>query len=168
MQWFDWMTLAIVLGVAVVQTIRGSKVDGMGLPLFDAAGLVIAAVAATKLSGGVAQALHLEKTLVMLVLFVLLGVGAFVAGRWLFTVTEWSFGTMDGFFSFVFGVVAGWTIAHMVLRIIIESQGVTGPVGSAIGSAIVAREVFEFRGWNWLMQLFFKARLGPEFDPDVG
>jgi len=168
MQWFDWMSLAVVVGVAIVQTIRGTKAGGMGLPMFEAAGLVLAAVVATNLSGGVGQALHMQKSVVMIVLFLVLGVGAFVLGRWLFSVTDLSFESLDGLFSFLFGVAAGWTIAHMLLRIIVESQGVTGPVGSAMANAPVAREIFEFRAWNWLVRLLFRAKLSPDIDPDVG
>ena len=160
MQWFDWMTLGIIVAAAVVQTIRGNKAGGMGLPLFEAAGLVVAAVAATNLSGGVAQMLSMQKSTVMIIMFGVLGVGAFILGRWLFSMTGWSFQSLDGFFSFVFGVVMGWAIAHMVLRILLESQGATGPVGSAMAGAPVAREIFEFRTWNWLMRLLFKAKMG--------
>ncbi|OYD14778.1 hypothetical protein CH330_07660 [candidate division WOR-3 bacterium JGI_Cruoil_03_51_56] len=168
MQWFDWMTLTIVLGITIIQTIRGTKAGGMGLSMFDAAGLIVAAVAATHLSDGFAQALHMQKYVAMIIIFALLGIGAFILGRWLFGITGWSFQSMDGFFSFVFGVVAGWTIAHMVLRIIIESQGATGPVGSAIDNAIIAREIYQFRGWNSIMRLLFRAKLGPSINPDVG
>jgi len=168
MLWIDWMTLAIVLGVAITQTVRGVKAGGMGLPMFEAAGFVVAAVAATNLSGGIAQALHMQKAVVMLVMFVLLGVGALFLGRWLYTVTDLSFQSLDGFFSFVFGVVVGWIFAHMVLRIIMGFQGTGGSVAAVINTAPVAREIFQFRGWNWLMRLLFRVRLGPEFNPDIG
>jgi hypothetical protein len=32
----------------------------------------------------------------------------------------------------------------------------------------VAREVFSFRTWNALMRLLFKAKFGPDLDPDIG
>ncbi len=169
MFWFDWMALAIVLVVAITQTVRGAKAGGMGLPLFEAAGLVIAAVAATNLSGSISNALHMQKATVIIILFLVLGVGAFILGRWLFTVTQLTFESLDGLFSFLFGLVAGWTISHMVLRVVIESQGgSTAPILALMNNAYVAREVYQFRGWNWLMQLLFRARLSPEFNPDVG
>ena len=40
MQWFDWMTLAIILAIAILQAIRANKVGGMGLPLFETANLL--------------------------------------------------------------------------------------------------------------------------------
>ena len=59
MLWFDWMTLGIVVGVTIVQIVRGTKAGGMGLPLFEGAGLVLAAVIATRLTSPLAQALNI-------------------------------------------------------------------------------------------------------------
>jgi uncharacterized membrane protein required for colicin V production len=168
MHWFDWLVLAVVVVVAIVQTVRGTKAGGMGLPMFEAAGLVVAAVAAGKFAGPLAEATHLSKAMVLTVTFVLLAALAFVAGRWLFGLTGWSFQSMDGFFSFVFGVVAGWTFGYMILRIIIESQGYNGEVATLMVNSPVAREIFSFRTWNALLRLLFKAKLGPDFNPDVG
>lgn len=168
MYWFDWAALAVVLFVAITQTVRGIKAGGMGLPLFEAAGLVVAAVAATNLAGGISQSLRIAKPVVLVAVFVFLAIWAFILGRWLFTLTSLSFESLDGFFSFIFGVVAGWTLAHMLLRVILEFQGPSGPVAGVLPNALIAREIYLFRGWNWLMQLLFRARLAPEFDPDVG
>ncbi len=168
MQWFDWMSVGILVGVTIIQTVRGVKAGGMGLPMFEALSLIVAAVVATNLSGGVAVLLHADKWLIMTIMFLLLGVGAFLLGRWLYTVTDLSFQSLDGFFSFLFGVAAAYVFGHMVLRILIEFQGATGPIGSALDNAPVAREVFEFHWWNWVVGLLFKAKLGPEFNPDVG
>lgn len=168
MLWFDWMVLAIVAGAAVIQAIRAGKAGGMGLPLFEAAGVIVAAAGATGLSGPLAEVLHMQKATAMIVLFVVFTVLAFVVGRSLFSLTNWSFQSMDGFFGFLWGVALGWVIAHMVLRILIESQGTNGPVAANMDTAIIAREVFQFRTWNSLMQLLFKAKLGPDFNPDVG
>jgi hypothetical protein len=68
----------------------------------------------------------------------------------------------------MFGLVLAWTIAHMVLRVVILSQGGNGEVAAQMANSPVAREVFEFRTWNALMRLFFKARTGQEIDPDLG
>lgn len=168
MFWFDWMTLAIVLGVTVIQTVRGIKAGGMGLPLFEAAGLVVSAVTATGVAGSVARALHLSKPVVLVSIFFLLAIGAFALGRWLYTVTQLSFESFDGVLSFIFGLVAGWTIGHVVLRVFIESQGPAGPIAGVMNSTLIAREVLQFRGWNWLVKLLFRARLAPEFNPDIG
>ena len=168
MHWYDWMTLAIVVVVAVLQTIRGTKAGGMGLPLFEAAGVVVAAVASTAFTPALAGMIHVREIIVMLVLFAVLVVLAFIIGRWLFTLTSLSFESMDGLFSFIFGIVMGWAIAHMVLRIVMVSQGSNGELATGMATSPVAREVFSFRTWNALMRLLFKAKLGPDFDPDVG
>ncbi len=168
MQWFDWMTLAIVAVVAIVETVRAGKAGGMGLALFDAGGVVVAAVGATRFGGRLAEILRMQVSTVTLVLFAAFVVLAFIVGYWLFGLTGWTFGSLDGFFSFIFGIATGWAIAHMVLRVIILSQGTNGEVASLMASAPIAREVFTFRTWNALVQLLFKAKVGPEFDPDVG
>lgn len=168
MHWFDWMALGIVVVVAIIEAVRANKAGGMGLALFDAAGVVVAAVAATKLSGTLAETLRMQPATVMIVLFAVLAVLAFVIGYWLFGLTGWTFQSMDGFFSILFGVVTGWAIAHMVLRIVIASQGTNGEVASLMAASPVAREVFTFKTWNALMKLLFKAKVGPDFNPDIG
>ncbi len=168
MLWYDWMSLGIVVGVAIIQTIRGVKAGGMGLPMFEAAGLVVAAVSATKLSGPLGESLHVRTATVMIALFAVFGLLALVLGRWLFSVTGASFQSLDGFFSFVFGIVAGWIIAHMVLRIIIGSQGTNGALASVAATSPIVREVYLFHTWNKLIGLLLRAKLGPEFNPDIG
>jgi uncharacterized membrane protein required for colicin V production len=168
MHWFDWLALGIVVVVTILQTVRGVKAEGMGLPFFEAVGLVVSAVTSVHLSGPVAQALHMQKGTVMIIIFLILGVLSFVLARWLFSLTAFSFQSLDGFFSLLFGLAAGWTIANMVLRIIIESQGMNGEVATLAASSPVAREVYSFRTWNALMRLLFRAKLGPDFNPDIG
>ena len=168
MHWYDWMTLAIVVGGTIVQTVRGSKAGGMGLPLFEAVGVIVAAVGATAFCHGLAGMIHVSESVVLLVLFLVFSVVAFIIARWLFTLTALSFESLDGLFSFFFGLVLAWTVAHMVLRIVIMSQGGNGEVAAQMASSPVAREVYQFRTWNALMKLLFKAKLGPEFNPDEG
>ena len=168
MHWYDWMTVGILVVVTIVQTVRGSKAGGMGLPLFEAGGLVVAAVASTAFAGPLAAMAHMREGVVLVVLFIVLAVIAFGLARWLFSLTGLSFQSFDGLFSFIFGLVAAWTIAHMVLRIVMESQGVNGELATQMANAPVAREIFQFRTWNRIVGLLFRAKLGPEIDPDVG
>lgn len=168
MHWYDWMTLVIVVGGTIIQTVRGSKAGGMGLPLFEAAGVVVAAVAATAFTQGLAGLIRVSESVVMLVLFLAFSILAFIVARWLFTLTAFSFESLDGLFSFLFGLVLAWTVAHMVLRIIIMSQGGNGEIAAQMANSPVAREVYQFRTWNALMRLLFKAKLAPDFNPDEG
>ena len=168
MHWYDWMTLLILVAVTIIQTVRGSKAGGMGLPLFEAAGVVVAAVGATAFSHSLAGAIHVGEGVALLVLFLVFAVLAFIVGRWLFTVTALSFESFDGLLSFLFGLVMAWTIAHMVLRVVIASQGSNGELATHVASSPVVREIFTFRTWNALMKLLFKAKLGPDFNPDQG
>jgi hypothetical protein len=168
MYWYDWMTLVILVVVTIIQTVRGSSAGGMGLPLFEAAGVIVAAVAATALSRGLAGQIQVRESTAMLALFLAFSVLGFIVARWLFTLTALSFESLDGFFSLVFGLVLAWTVAHMLLRIMMASQGAGGELETNMAISPVAREVFSFRTWNALMRLLFKAKIGPDFDPDVG
>jgi hypothetical protein len=152
--------------VAVGQTIRGVKSGGVGLPLFEAAGGVVAAVAATELSHSVAGALHFSESTVMFVLFLVFSALAFIVAHWLAAIWVLSFETLNGALSLLFGLVLAWAVAHMFLRIMIGSA--EGDAADAIANSPVAREVFQFRTWNALLRLLFKAKAGPGFDPTEG
>jgi positive regulator of sigma E activity len=165
MNWHDWVTLVIMVTVIVVQTIRGSKAAA-GLPMFEAAGGVVAAAAATAFSPGLAGAIHVREDTVMFVLFIVFLAVAFMLAHWLFAMTGLSFQSLDGIFSFFFGLVLAWAVAHMFLRIMIGSA--EGESAQAIANSPVAREVFRFRSWSALLRLLFKAKTGPDFDPTEG
>jgi hypothetical protein len=168
MHWYDWMTLVIVVGGTIIQTVRGSRAGGMGLPLFEAIGVIAAAVGATAFTPGLAGTIHVSESVVLLVLFLVFSFVGFVVARWLFTLTGMSFLSFDGLFSFIFGLVLAWTVAHMVLRIVMMAQGGNGEVAAQMANSPVAREVYQFRTWNALMRLLFKAKLAPDFNPDQG
>lgn len=168
MYWFDWMTLGIVLVVAVLETIRANNSGGFGQALFDALGLVVAALGSTWLAGPLAGLLGGRQWVLTLIIFVVLSVGALAVARMLFSATEWSSDSFGGLLSFIFGLACGWVIANMVLRIVIQSQGESGEVIALMSGAPVAREVFQFRLWNMLMNSLFDLNLGPKIDLDAG
>lgn len=168
MHWFDWMCLVVVLGGAIIQTIRTTKAGGMGLTLVEMLGLVASAVAATKFSPPLAQLLKVTPPVTLIVLFIGFAVLSFTFARWFFGLTGWSFESLDGFLGFIWGFVTGWVIAYMILRVMVESQGPNGAITSTLPTAPIAREVFYFKTWNAILHLLFKVRLGPEFNPDVG
>ncbi len=165
MSWVDGMTLALMALVTVVQTVRGVRAGGMGLPFFEAAGVIVAAVAATSLSHELAGSLHVNESTLLLVLFILLSVLAFVLARWLFALTALSFQSLDGILSCLCALVMAWTVGHMFLRIMIGSAD--SEYVEAIANSPVAREVLRFRSWHALMRLLFKAKAGPEIDPGL-
>ncbi len=164
MDWYDWVTLAIMVTVIVVQTIRGSRAAA-GLPMFEAAGGVIAAVAATAFSPGLAGMIHVSEYTVTFVLFIAFLAVAFLVAHWLFAMTGLSFQSLDGVLSLFFGLVLAWAVAHMFLRIMISSA--EGESAQAIANSPVAGEVFRFRNWNALLRLLFKAKAS-DIDPDLG
>ena len=158
--------MAIMAIVTIVQTIRGIRAGGVGRPLFEAAGGVVAAAAATALSHGVAGAIHFNESTVMFVLFFAFLAVAFVVAHWLAALAALSFQSFDGVLSLLFGLVLAWAVAHMFLRIMIGSA--EGETAQAIANSPVAREVFQFRTWNALIRLLFKAKAGPDFEPTEG
>jgi len=162
MNWHDWATLVVMAAVTIVQTMRGIRAGGVGLPLFEAAGAIVAAAAATALSRGIAGSLHFDESTVLFVLFVVFLALAFFVARWLFALTNLSFQSLDGVLSLLCGVAMAWAIGHMFLRIMIGSAGVEA--GDVIANSPVAREVYQFRTWNALMHLLFKAK-GSDFEP---
>ncbi|MBN2464200.1 hypothetical protein JXD38_01055 [candidate division WOR-3 bacterium] len=165
MSWFDGMTLAIMALVAIVQTVRGIKAGGMGLPFFEAAGVVIAAVAATALSPGLAGSIHVRQSTVLLTLFIVFSVLAFIVAHGLFAATSLSFQSLDGVLSMLCGLVMAWVVGHMFLRIMIGSADSESV--EAIANSPVAREILRFRTWHALLRLLFKAKAGPEIDPGL-
>jgi hypothetical protein len=160
MFWFDWLTLGIILAVAVIMAAGAGRAGGFGQALFQALLLCLAATSSVNLYEPLALALHVQRSVALIGLFVVLGTAAWFLGRLLHSLTGWSFGSFDAPLGFLFGVIAGWAIAHMVLRMIIESQGYAGPVAQNLSKAPVAAEVYWFRTWNKLMELLFNARSG--------
>jgi len=165
MNWYDPVVLAKMVLVVAVQTVRGIKA-GAGLVMFEAAGVVVAAAAATASAHSFAAQIHAPESSMMLVLFIVFSVVAFFVARWLFALTALSFQWLDPVLSLFLGLVMAWAIAHMFFRIMIGSEG--GPAADEIAGSPVAREVFQFRTWNALMRLLFKARTGQETDVDLG
>ena len=166
MNWYDWITLVIMALVTIIQTVRGIRAGGFGLPLFEAAGVVVAAAAAASSAHGLAGAIHFQEGTVMLALFIAFSVLAFIVARWLFALTTLSFQSLDGILSLLCGLVMAWAVAHMFLRIMIGSA--EGESVEAIANSPVAREVFQFRTWNALMRLLFNVKVGSDFDPTEG
>jgi hypothetical protein len=130
--------------------------------------VVVAAVAATAHSHTLAAMVHSRPGLTLLALFLVLAAFAFLAARWLSGLFAFSFGSSNWFFSLLFGLVTAWAIAHMVLRTMMMLQGEGGEVVNNLANSPVAREIYSFRTWKALMRLLFGAKLGPDFDPDVG
>ncbi|MEO0067664.1 MAG: hypothetical protein ABIK23_00805 [candidate division WOR-3 bacterium] len=167
MRWFDWVSIGIVVAMAIIQTVRTSKAGSMSLALFEMGGLIVAALGANVFAGPVSQAIGMQRAIVLIVLFFIFTMLGFFFAQWLFATIGWSFAPFDTFLGLIWGVAAGWVIAHMVLRIIMELQGPKGAVASTIGNAPVAGEIYYFKGWNALMRFLFKVGLGPDSTLDV-
>ena len=166
MSWYDWLTLVVMATVTIIQTVRGIRAGAMGLPLFEAAGVVVAAAAATSLAHTFAGPIQARDATVMLVLFIVFSVLAFFVAHWLFALTALSLQPFDGIFSVLCGLVMAWAVAHMFLRIMVGSA--EGESADLVANSPIAREVYQFQSWNALMRLLFKTKAGPESDPSEG
>jgi hypothetical protein len=166
MNWYDWLTLAIMALVTIIQTVRGIRAGGFGLPLFEAAGIIVAAAAAPSFARGLAGALHSRESTAMFMLFIVFSFIAFVVARWLFALTGLTFHSLDGILSVFCGLVMAWAVAHMFLKIMVGSA--EGESGEVIANSPVAREVLQFRTWNALLRLLFKVKTGEDTGPDLG
>jgi hypothetical protein len=163
--WFDGVTLALMALVTVVQTVRGIKAGGMGLPFFEAAGVVVASVAATSLSHELARSINVRESTVLLALFLAFSVLAFVVAHWLSALTSLSFQSLDGVLSLLCALAMAWVVGHMFLRIMIGSADSESV--EAIAKSPVAREILRFRTWRALMRLLFRAKESPDIEPGL-
>ena len=159
--WYDWTALLIIAAGTIIQIARGRKA-GFGLPLFEAAGGVVAAVAATAVSRSLAEAIRVHQGVLLIVLFLVFAGIALIVADWLFALTGWSPRSRDGVYSILFGLVLGWVVAHVFLGMVVAAQGANG-VATEMAYAPVAREVYQFRTWNAVMRLFTPARHSPDF-----
>ena len=132
------------------------------MPLFEAVGAVVAAVAATAVSRSLAEATRADQGVILPVLFLVFAGIALIIVDWLFALTGWSPRPQDGAYSILFGLVLGWVVAHVFLGIVVAAQGANG-VATEMAHAPVAREVYQFRTWNALIRLFTPAGRGPGF-----
>ena len=130
--------------------------------MFEAAGAVVAAVAAAALSRGLAGTIRVNQGVMLPVLFVVFAGIALIVADWLFALTGWSSKSHGGAYSILFGLVLGWAIAYVFLGIVVAAQGANG-VATEMAQAPVAREVYQFRTWSAVMRLFTPARHGPNF-----
>ena len=163
MSWYDWVTLILIGAVTVIQTVRGIRAGGFGLTMFEAAGVVVAAAAATYFAHGLAGPLHARESVTMLALFIAFSFLAFIVARWLFALTALSFQSLDGILSVLCGFVMAWAVANMFLRIMMGSGGPETAEG--IASSPLAREVLQFQSWKSLMRTLIKVKAGSDFDP---
>ena len=166
MEWYDWVVLAIMAVVTVVQTMRGIRAGGFGLPLFETAGVVVAVAATTAFGRGLAEQIRVNQGTVMFALFVAFSLAAFFVARYLFALTQLTFQSLDGILSVLCGFVMAWAVAHMFLRIMIGSEG--GQTADMLVGSPIAREILQFRTWNALIRLLLNTQAGPTVDPDLG
>lgn len=160
MRWFDFTVLGIMLLVVIVQTIRSSK--GMGLILLEAVGLMGCARISVAGYLTVSRLLVISKALALGGIFVVTAIIWIIIANLLHGYVQWSWGNLDYFFGFFFGVVCAWVIAHIFLRELILIYGPDDTMAAVVADSVVSKEILYFRTFNSLFNLAQKASLGPE------
>ncbi len=159
----DILGIGVILFFAILQTIRGR--NGMGKPLFEMIGVIIAAFASVSWYEGLAKISGISPALAIAILFILLGFLSIFFANLLFSITDWSFESLDMFFSFFFGIALGWAVSHILFNLLILSYGKASPFAYAVEESRVAKEILEFKTFKAIIALLYRAKLGPEITP---
>jgi hypothetical protein len=142
MSWIDIVTLAVVVTVTVIYTIRGR--DFLGVALFDAGAAVVAAWAAHTLHRAIAQSIGISPPVAYIILFVLLLALLLFASARLFNLIQLQFTPFNTLVSFILGIVAGWAFAYVLLEVIGLSVSPESPTADKLESSSVASEILHF------------------------
>jgi FlaA1/EpsC-like NDP-sugar epimerase len=142
MTWVDLVSLAVVIIITVTYMIRGH--EAMGIALFDMAATVVAAWAAAKFHRGFSQTCHVSSPMAYAVMFVVLLAILLFASAQVFNFTQLQFSPFNSFLSFLFGIVAGWAFAFVLLQVITEAAPEGSPTAGVVASSRVASEIVHF------------------------
>ncbi len=160
----DILGILILLFFALLQAYRGR--DGMGRPFFEMLGGIIAIAATISWSEGLARSLGVAEWLSLLLLFIFTGFFSFLFANLLANIAEWSFGSLDSFFSFFFGLALGWAVAYFLFRFLVLILGKDSAFAYNLEDSRLAKEILEFKFFKSLLGLLYRARLGPEITPE--
>ncbi|MEO0077695.1 MAG: hypothetical protein ABIK86_01660 [candidate division WOR-3 bacterium] len=156
MNWVDIISLALLVVVILIFTLRGR--EAMGSALFDMAALVVAAWSTHKLYAVLGELTGLGETATYIILFVLLSaLLLFVASR-LFKITQLAFNPFDVFLSFLFGIVAAWAVTYALLEVIMISVTADSRTAEDLRDSRVATEILQFRTLTGTKALLDSAR----------
>lgn len=160
MKFLDILILFFILIVAIIQAIRGK--NGIGKPLFEMIAFILALVISNRYKESLSGLIKLDVCWAFLISFVILLIIFIYLAYLLFNITEWSWGSFDSFFSFLFGIAIGWVICYFVIKFLYLRYGEHSDIGFILSSSSVANEIYHFKAFNKLAELLYKARLMPE------
>ncbi len=160
MNFLDVLIPFFILIVAIVQAVRGK--GGIGKTLFEMIAFILAVVLANKYKEGLSSLIKLDIAFSFLIIFILLLIILLYLAYLLFNITEWSLGNLDSFFSFLFGIAIGWVICFVVIKFLYLKYSPESEIGFLLSSSKMAKEIYYFNTYNKIVQLLYKAKLGPE------
>lgn len=162
MNFLDVLIPLFILIVAIIQAVRGK--GGIGKTLFEMIAFILAVVLANKYKEGLSSLIKLDVSWTFLIIFIILLVIFLYVAYLLFNITEWSLGNLDSFFSFLFGIAIGWIIAFVVIKFLYLKYTKESEIGFLLSSSKMANEIYYFNTYNKIVELLYKAKLGPEVE----
>ncbi|MEO0097238.1 MAG: CvpA family protein [candidate division WOR-3 bacterium] len=162
MNFLDVLIPFFILIVAIIQAIRGRA--GMGKPLFEMVAFILALVLANHFKEGLSSLIKLDIYWTFLITFIILLIILLYLAYLLFNITEWSLGNLDSFFSFLFGIAIGWVICFFVIKFLYLKYTEESEIGLLLSSSKMANEIYYFKTYNKIVELLYKAKLGPEVE----
>ncbi len=159
----DCLGIILILGFAVLQAFRGAQ--GMVRTLLEMIGVIVAVYISLSWYEGLATFIGMSKVLTLGILFFIFSFLLIFFAHLLSNLMEWSFGSLDAFLSFLFGIGLGWAVAHILFKFLILLYGKTSHLAFVIGESAVGQEILDFKSAKALIALLYRARLGPEITP---
>lgn len=143
MNWIDFLTIGIVVVVAVIFALRGREF--VSAALFDAGAIVLAAWTGHKAHPGAAELLNISPLLAYIIIFVVVGAVMIFVSAKLHQLTQWDFHPFNALVSFFLGIIAAWAIAYVVLEAMLVGTTPGSDTRYKISESPVAAEILTFR-----------------------
>ena len=170
MNWLDIILLLLIVGTAVVGTVRG-----LGRAAFDALGLYAALWAASTLAPLVAVHLTLNaggaavnQSWIFGILFVLLGVLMLGVSWYVHSLTRFDAGMFDKLLGLAAGVAMGVIVAHSLVSALVTSDPHRVASAALVADAPVGREVYGFPTYHSVLDTITGATTYRRDLPNVG
>jgi len=152
--WVDVLTIGIVATAAGIQFLRGTR--SFSRILYETVLLIAGLIGATALYDPVHRLLGISEPVAYLIVFVLLGAVAFLAGAGVNRLMPFALGMFGHILSLGVGVACGWVFGHAILRMMV---GIDNPqLHSAIRHSWMASQVLHFGAFIELLAMLRLAR----------
>jgi len=153
MNWLDIVLMVLIVGVAIVGTVRG-----FGRTAFDALGLYAALWSAATLAPMLAShvSLHagepgVNQSWAFGILFVLFGALMLGLAWYVQGMTQWNAGMFDKLLGMAAGVAAGTILAHGIVSALVTSDPNREASAAIVTQGTVGNELYSFPGYHSVM-----------------